>query len=109
MAIGDKIKIAREKRDMTQEQVAKICGTTKQTIFKYENNIVTNIPYEKILLICEALDVTPSYLFGWEEKEQPTRAGELSEAKQAMYDFIDTLSDEQVRRLLQIAHAALDR
>ena len=42
-------------------------------------------------------------------KEQPTKAGELSEAKQAMYDFIDTLSDEQVRRLLQIAHAALDR
>jgi transcriptional regulator with XRE-family HTH domain len=70
---------------------------------------VTNIPYEKILLICEALDVTPSYLFGWEEKKQPARTGELSEAKQAMYDFIDTLSDEQVRRLLQIAHAALDR
>lgn len=109
MAIGDKIKFAREKRDMTQEQVAKICKTTKQTIFKYENNIVTNIPYEKILLICEALDITPSYLFGWEEKEQPTRAGELSKEKQAMYDFIDTLSESQVKRLLQIAQAAFEK
>ena len=69
MTIGQRIRTARERRDMTLDEVAKRCNTTKQTIFKYENEIVTNIPYDKIVLLSSALDVSPSYLFGWEEKE----------------------------------------
>lgn len=44
-----------------------------------------------------------------DEKEQSPVSEGLSAAKQDMYDFIDTLSDEQVQRLLQIARAAFDR
>lgn len=109
MSIGHRIKIARENSGMTMEEVAKLCNTTKQTIFKYENEIVTNIPYDKIVLLSSALSVSPSYLFEWDEKEQPPVSEGLSAAKQDMYDFIDTLSDEQVQRLLQIARAAFDR
>ena len=78
MAIGERIKQARERKDMTQDQVARMLNTTKQTIFKYENNIVTNIPYEKIILLSKVLDVSPSYLFDWKEKEQPSGVGGLS-------------------------------
>ena len=67
MTLGQRIKSAREKKGMTLEEVAKMCNTTKQTIFKYENEIVTNIPYDKILLLSSALSVSPSYLFGWDE------------------------------------------
>lgn len=34
-------------------------------------------------------------------------AGTSSEAKQSMYELIDSLSDEQVSRLFEIAKAAL--
>ena len=78
MAIGERIKQARERKDMTQDQVARMLNTTKQTIFKYENNIVTNIPYEKIILLSKVLDVSPSYLFDWKEKEQSSGVGGLS-------------------------------
>lgn len=40
------------------------------------------------------------------QKRQLASSGGLSEDKRAMYDFIDALSDEQVKRLLQIARAA---
>lgn len=43
------------------------------------------------------------------QKRQPARTGELSEDKRAVYDFIDALSDEQVKRLLQIARAAFEK
>lgn len=109
MSIGYRIKLAREKSGMTMEEVAKLCNTTKQTIFKYENEIVTNIPYDKIVLLSTALSVSPSYLFEWEEEKQSPVSEGLSASKQDMYDFIDTLSDEQVQRLLQIARAAFDR
>ena len=43
MSIGKRIASAREKRKMTLEEVAQLCETTRQTIFKYENEIVTNL------------------------------------------------------------------
>lgn len=52
---------------MTQEELAKYIDSTKQTIYKYENNIVTNIPSDKIEKIAEALGTTPFYLMGWND------------------------------------------
>lgn len=71
---------------------------------------------EKLTIIGLALNVSEAWLMGFEvskdreaKKEQPPVSGELSTDKQAMYDFIDTLSDEQIKRLLQIARAAFDQ
>lgn len=63
---GSRIKSAREAAGLTQEELGLLCGTTKQTIFKYENNIVTNIPTDRMEKIAEILNVTPAYLMGWE-------------------------------------------
>ena len=67
MTIGEKIKMAREAKGLTQEQLGALCGTTKQTIFKYENGIITNIPSDKIELLAKALHTTPGKLMGWED------------------------------------------
>lgn len=45
---GSRIRVAREAKNLTQEELGSLCGTTKQTIFKYENNIVTNIPTDRL-------------------------------------------------------------
>ncbi|WP_298034292.1 helix-turn-helix domain-containing protein [uncultured Dysosmobacter sp.] len=63
---GSRIKTAREAKNLTQEELGTLCGTTKQTIFKYENNIVTNIPTDRLEKLAEVLGVTPAYLMGWE-------------------------------------------
>lgn len=60
---------------MTQDQLGKACGVTKQTIFKYENNIISNIPTDKIQMAADALGVSSAYLMGWAEKT-PTPKGE---------------------------------
>ena len=67
MTIGERIKIARENKGLTQEQLGVMCGTTKQTIFKYETGVVTNIPLDRLKRIAEVLSVTPAYLMGWSE------------------------------------------
>ena len=48
MTIGDRIKQLRRKNSLTQDDLAEKLSTTKQTIHKYENNIITNIPADKI-------------------------------------------------------------
>lgn len=66
MTVGDRIKYFRDNKGMTQDELANKIGTTKQTIYKYENNIITNIPSDKIELIAYALEVNPVVLMGWD-------------------------------------------
>lgn len=71
MTVGNRIKMAREAKQITQEELGATCGTTKQSIFKYESGVVTNIPLDRLEKIAVALDVSPAYLMGWDEPEQP--------------------------------------
>ncbi len=70
---------------------------------------------EKLTILGLALNVSEAWLMGYdvpmerETKEQPPVTKELSPVKQAVYEFIDTLSDDQLRQLLRIAQAAFDR
>ncbi len=66
MSVGSRIKQAREAKKITQEELGDLCGTTKQSIFKYENGVVTNIPFDRLERIASVLDVSPAYLMGWE-------------------------------------------
>ena len=92
---------------MTLDDVAKRCKTTRQTIYKYENEIVTNIPYDKIELLSEALGVTPSYLFGWEEKENSPSELQLTEGETVLLDLFRRVPEEQQQLVLQMIRAAL--
>ena len=105
MSVGLRIKIAREQKNLTLEEVAKRCETTKQTIYKYENEIVTNIPYDKIVLLSKALDVTPSYLFGWDEKKDSPSELQLTEGEQMLIDIFRLIPEEQQRVFLEMGRA----
>ena len=107
MTIGQRIAAARERRNMTLEEVAKRCNTTKQTIFKYENEIVTNIPYDKIVLLSNALDVSPSYLFGWEEKNSPSEL-QLTEGETALIKLLRRVPVAEQPIVIERILSALD-
>ena len=64
---GQRIKELRLQKDMKQIELAMAVKCSKQTIYKYENDIVTNIPYDKIIDIARALETTEAYLMGWAE------------------------------------------
>ena len=65
MKIGDRIREARESKKLTQEELGRLVSTTKQTIFKYESGIITNIPIDRIELIAKALNVSAAWLMGF--------------------------------------------
>lgn len=75
MTVGERIKITRENFGYSQVDLADKIGVSKQSLYKYENNIITNIPSDKIELIAEIVNITPSYLMGWDEEAPPKRKG----------------------------------
>lgn len=48
MTKGDRIKARREELGLTQTDLAEAISSTKQNIYKYENNIISNIPSDKV-------------------------------------------------------------
>lgn len=71
MTVGDRIRQVRQELDVTQQELADYIGVSKQAVYKYENNIVTNIPTDKVDAIAKRLKVSPAYLMGWEEQAEP--------------------------------------
>ena len=66
MSIGKRIKELRLQRNLTLEYVGGIIGSSKQNLYKYENEIITNIPSDKIEKLAMLYEVSPCYIMGWE-------------------------------------------
>lgn len=69
MTKGERIRISREKKGLSQIELAERIGVSKQNMYKYENNIITNIPSDKIETIAEILEVSPGYIMGWDSNK----------------------------------------
>lgn len=67
MTIGERIKSIRENLHISQVDFADKINVSKQTLYKYENNIVTNIPSDKIEAIASIGNTSPAYIMGWED------------------------------------------
>ena len=65
--LAKRLKELRRERKMTLEELAVAVGTSRQTVHRYENGTITNIPRERVMALAEALGTTPSELMGWSD------------------------------------------
>ena len=98
--IGDRIFFARREKDITQEELASAVGTTKQNIYKYEKNIITNIPMDKVEQIAGFLNVSPAWIMGW-SKESESDPAHLSDNEKSLVFGFRSLSAEGREYILQ--------
>ncbi len=95
MTIGERIKAIREENGMTQTELADAIGTTKQNIYKYENNIVTNIPSDRIEAIARIFKITPAYLMGWTDDVVRKDIGSIIANRRKLLEIsIEQLAEE---------------
>lgn len=111
MKIGSKLRELREAQNMSLDDVARLCKTTRQTIYKYENGIVTNIPYDRILLLSKALNTTPAILLGFSINEEENKISldclELTDGEKVVLDLFRQIPKEQQPVVLAMIKAAL--
>ena len=67
---GDRIKNLRINNKMTLEEVGEKIGVSKQTLYKYENNIITNIPSDKIEGLARVFNISPAVIMGWDKDDE---------------------------------------
>lgn len=78
MTIGDRLKKLRVKANLTLQDAGGLIGTSKQNLFKYENDIITNIPIDKIEKLSEIYNTTPIEILGWENYTNTTNSTNAS-------------------------------
>ena len=68
MEIGEKIKFLRMRQGMTLEELGLKVGVGKSTVRKWETGQIANMRRDKIASLAYALNVSRSYLMGWEDE-----------------------------------------
>lgn len=104
MTIGERIKKLRLEHNMTQEELGEKIGAIKQTVHKYENGTITNIPIERIEAIAKVFGVPEAYIMGWEEKkpEHPS-AMFKRQGLNVLFSVAKDLDDEALEYLKDMA------
>lgn len=68
---GSRIRQKRQELGMSVDELAARLGKNRATVYRYESDDIENFPISIIGPLAEALQVSPAYLMGWIETEQP--------------------------------------
>ena len=71
IAVGKRIKEAREEKDMSLQEVAELTGLARSTIQRYEVGRIDKIKIPVIESIARALGVRPDWIIGKTNKKYP--------------------------------------
>lgn len=78
---GAKIKMLRNKYNLTLEQVGKAVGVGKSTVRKWETGEIANIGKNRIIALCAVLHTTPTYLMGMNDEIVPDNVLKIEKKK----------------------------
>lgn len=99
MTLGEKVKLARIQRKMSQQELGLLAETHQKNISKYEKDLV--IPSATTLKkIADALKVTTDYLLGNEEANVVKDIALMQQFKE-----IDNMPEEEKGALMKVINA----
>lgn len=67
MKVGEMLKELRTNKNLSLDDVSKQLGIARQTLYKYETGIITNIPLTRIEDLAKIYRVKPGYIMGWKD------------------------------------------
>lgn len=76
-SIGERLRKARIKKELTQAEVARRLGVTRSVITRYESGI-NDPPTENLIKLAEIYKVSPNYFFGLSEGKDLKSAPDLN-------------------------------
>lgn len=87
MSFGDNLRRLREARHISVAALSAKVGASRQTIYRYEDGTITNIPQERVEALASALGVLPAELMGWQTAHEKKSREELTIAEKMARDI----------------------
>lgn len=110
-SMGELIRNARQKKKLSQEELANAIGSTKSAISRYESG-KRKPEFDQIQRIANVLDVTVSYLLGWDTAKDRLHdaglsiddlAAELGITRQTLLDILNSDSSDATPKIIRAA------
>ena len=97
MTIGERIRNRRKELGLTVDELAEKLKKNRATIYRYESSEIEKLPTTVLEPLAEALNVTPGYLMGWEEKNAPTEPVQnaLTPRQERIVNLFNELTEPQ--------------
>ena len=67
MTLGEQIKHYRRRSGYSMEELGALLGISRQTVYRYENGAIENVPREKLRKMAEIFGISEARLFGFED------------------------------------------
>lgn len=103
--IGKKIRERRKELGMTLDELARAVGVSKQTIFRYEDRTIENIPIDKLHKIAGKLNVSMAYLLDLkvEVGYEDFIALKEKEGFRELVSILKEMDSEKIEKLVEMA------
>lgn len=85
--ISKKIKKLRTEYGYSLKDLSSLCGISASTLQRYENHGYANITTAKLLSIANALNVSPTYLIGYESRTLPSDEYDVIQPLLKKYEY----------------------
>lgn len=100
MSLSHKLELRRKQLNMTLLEVANKVGVTESTVQRWESGSIKTLRHDRIVKLAEVLDVSPSYLMGWDDESVTP---ESSSAVDLILSLYDRLNEEGREKLVDYA------
>jgi transcriptional regulator with XRE-family HTH domain len=100
MAVGDRIRVLREERGWTQNQLSKVTGVPQPTIWRLEKGEITNPKMDLLKKVALALGVSIDVLTGGTTPPSPDETGAEDLMPEVVFRGYEKLSRSRRQQLL---------
>lgn len=97
--IGLRIKQRRKELKMTADELGKLIGKDRSTIYRYEKGDIETMPIEILEPVAKFLQTTPQHLMGWDTEEHK----EIQKKNDILADItLKLMEDQELLEMVEI-------
>lgn len=106
MTLGDRVKHLREKKGMTQEELAQKLGKKSKSTVAHIETGNRDIPRSMVVELAKILEVSPCYLMGWEEEKE---IAPIETNRSNLRELLNKLTEQEIDSMIDYAHYLLSK
>lgn len=106
MTLGDRVKHLREKKGMTQEELAQKLGKKSKSTVAHIETGNRDIPRSMVVELAKILEVSPCYLMGWEEEKE---VAPIETNRSNLRELLNKLTEQEIDSMIDYAHYLLSK
>ena len=104
MTIADRIRNRRLELGLSVDDLAALLNKNRATVYRYESNYIKTYSHDVIELLAKALQPTPAYFSGYDDKPPDDPVPKTIEAR-IVSGGMDKLPQEQREQILNVVRA----